>query len=735
MAIFRELKRRNVIRVAIAYVIVGWLLLQVSDTLVPALHLPEWFLSGITLLLILGFPISLIFAWAFELTPEGVKREKNVVRSEATTKFTSRKLDFVIIGLMAVAILYLFLNNYVLEETPSKTAETVTDDSIAVPVEADKSIAVIPFVNRSIEASDAYFVDGIHDDILTHLAKLSGIHKVISRTSVERYRGTTETIPEIARALGVAHILEGGVQRAGNRVRINVQLIDAATDEHLWAETYDRELTAANIFAVQSEIATFIAEALRATLSPEEQIRLNAVPTENMAALEAYFLGKQRLAKRTSVALAEANDYFQQAIEADPDFALAHVGLADTYVLQVNYSGLPRHETYAKAEASIEKAMKLDDQLGEAYATSGLLKSEEGEFEGAEIAFKSGLELNPNYAMTYHWYSRMLSGMGRHEDALALHQKAAELDPLSATLKVSIGADLQYLGRFDEALARYRSTVETNPGYAPAYNYIANFHWLVSGQLNEAVKWKRKSLSLDPGHTFYHVDLGFLFLDLGDLSEAEYWMRHAIAQNPEGFWPNLGMQWFHAYRGDDAAALDYGRRAIAINPRVSFVLSVLRDHELRAGRHTEARALYAEVHPELLDESEPKIDGANYRSAIDLALVLSKTGEQDRVDMLLNRSLQHIQTVPRLGDDGYRIADVQIYALLGEKQKALSALRQAIDAGWRGIWWYYLKHDPILESIHDEPEFQAMVQEIETDMAAQLARLGEREFEALDSVL
>ncbi len=314
MSFFSELKRRNVFKVAVAYIIVAWILLQVSDTLVPALRLPEWFHSGVAFLLILGFPIALIFAWAFELTPEGIKLEKNVVRSESTTHLTSRKLGFGIIGLMAVAILYLVWDNYVLDEAPSNTAGKVADESMAATVEIDKSIAVIPFINRSAEASDAYFVDGIHDEILTHLAKLSGIHKVISRTSVERYRGTTKSIPEIAQKLGVTHILEGGVQRAGDRVRINVQLIDAKTDKHLWAGTYDRQLTAANIFAIQSEIATFIAEALRATLSPEEQIRLDSVPTKSLAALEAYFLGKQRVAKRTSVALTEANDFFQQAI-------------------------------------------------------------------------------------------------------------------------------------------------------------------------------------------------------------------------------------------------------------------------------------------------------------------------------------------------------------------------------------------------------------------------------------
>jgi tetratricopeptide (TPR) repeat protein len=185
------------------------------------------------------------------------------------------------------------------------------------------------------------------------------------------------------------------------------------------------------------------------------------------------------------------------------------------------------------------------------------------------------------------------------------------------------------------------------------------------------------------------------------------------------------MHALHLYRGDEAAALDYARRVFALNP--PFVPDLLRDHELRAGRYAEARALYAKSYPELLTEGDPTVAGSNWGAAINLALVLSRTGEQEHADLLLNRSLGHIQRIPRLGLWGYRIADVQIYALQGDKQKALSALRQAIDEGWRTFWWYLLKHDPSLESLHDEPEFQAMVAEIEADMAAQLARVREME--------
>jgi len=226
---------------------------------------------------------------------QGIKLDKDVDRSETITHFTGRKLSFAVIGLVAVAMLYVVLDNYVLEKAPSETAEELTQDSIPAPVEIDKSIAVLPFRNRSALAEDAYFVDGIQDDILTHLARLSFLEKVISRTSMEQYRETTKSMRQIGQELGVAIILEGGVQRAGGRVRINVQLIDAATDEHLWVESYDRQLTAENIFAIQSEIATAIVDALQATLSAEDRASLTAVPTENMKALEYYFLGKDRI--------------------------------------------------------------------------------------------------------------------------------------------------------------------------------------------------------------------------------------------------------------------------------------------------------------------------------------------------------------------------------------------------------------------------------------------------------
>jgi tetratricopeptide (TPR) repeat protein len=323
------------------------------------------------------------------------------------------------------------------------------------------------------------------------------------------------------------------------------------------------------------------------------------------------------------------------------------------------------------------------------------------------------------------WYGQLLLGLGQADEALTLHKRAAELDPLSAINFENIGTDLSHMGRSEEALLWFEKALKLDPGYASGYRTIGGHYHFASGQLDEAFVWYAKGVSLDRGDPSTPAFLGWLFLDLGDPSKAEYWIGRSIELNPEGNWPNVALMLLHLYR-DDEAALDHGRKVFEKSPSFAFGARVLlRDHELRAGRYAEARALYAEGSPELLTD-DPGVYFDSW-DAINLALVLSKTDEQEQADLLLDRRFQQIQTSSRLGFRGYWIEDVKIHALKGDKQKALSALRHAIDEGWRTLWWYSLKQDPNLESLHDEPEFQAMVSEIEADMAAQLARVREME--------
>jgi len=374
-----------------------------------------------------------------------------------------------------------------------------------------------------------------------------------------------------------------------------------------------------------------------------------------------------------------------------------------------------------KAQAAVDKALALDDRLAEAYTSLGSIEHNRNDFEASETAYQRSLELNSNYVTAYHWYGLLLGEpLGRRDEALEMFKKAAELDPRSPIILLNVGNGFDYVGRFDESLAWYRKAIEVDPDFASGYWAIGWHHRTVEGRLDKAVRWHRQGVSIDPESPILTATLGWLFLDLGDLDRAEYWIERSIELAPDSFLPNLAMQLLHLYRGDPSAALEYGRRAFDIDHYWGFLygsFEPVRTHEMRAGRYLEARAAFEKIAPELLNEDSPKVGNRNYRAAIDLALISSEMGEPERADWLLKSTLQYLQRIPRLGNWGYEVADVQIYTLQGDKQKALSALQQAIDEGWRGYWWYYLKYDPILESLHEEPEFQAMVAEIEADMA------------------
>jgi len=435
MSFFSELKRRNVFRVAIAYLAAAWLLTEIADTLFPAFGIPDWAFRFVVLALGLGFVLALVFSWAYELTPEGLKREKDVVRDASITHSTARRLDLITIVLVVLALGFvavdrLWLGSQTAREESvhpevtageSRPAEAQAQEG----AESRRSIAVLPFANRSANPDDVFFVEGIHDDLLTHISRISAI-KTISRTSVLHYRDTDMTIPEIAAELGVAAVLEGGVQRAGDQVRINVQLIDARTDEHLWSEIYDRQLTTANIFAIQTEIAESIAAALEAALSPAEERRLRDVPTRDLAAYEAYLIGRQRLEEQTTESTAEAVRYFGTALERDPGFALAWVGLADAYLEQGDM-GVAPSEMFQKARRAAESALKLNDELGEAHTTLGTLKFRMQDIEGAEKSYRRATELNPNYPRLKDWYGIFLANSGRWDEALEWRAAAVEL--------------------------------------------------------------------------------------------------------------------------------------------------------------------------------------------------------------------------------------------------------------------------------------------------------------------
>src|SRR5947209_8322345 len=401
---FAELKRRNVYKVAVAYAVVAWLLVQAASIVLPTFEAPVWTMKILIAALTVGFPIAILFAWAFEITPEGIKLESEVSPEQSIARKTGRKLIAMTVVLAVIAA-GLFAFQFI-------RARSTSPIPVALPAMTNKSIAVLPFDNLSRDPDNAYFCEGVQDEILTRLAKVADL-KVISRTSTQHFKSTPDNLPQIAKQLGVAHILEGSVQKANDQVRVNVQLINALTDAHLWADTYDRKLT--DIFAVESEIAKTIAETLQARLTGSEKSSIAKTPTVNPEAYELYLRGKFFAEKRTGAGLRKSIEYYEQAIAKDSNYALAYVGLADSHLLLTVYGVLSPKEAASPARAALKKALELDDSLAQAHASSGLLATLELDRHRAVSELERAIQLNPNYATAHHWIAIPLMTLGQFD--------------------------------------------------------------------------------------------------------------------------------------------------------------------------------------------------------------------------------------------------------------------------------------------------------------------------------
>jgi TolB-like protein/Flp pilus assembly protein TadD len=506
---FAELKRRNVYKVAVAYIVAGWALSQGIAQVFPVFDVPNWAIRVIVLLIIVGLPIALVLAWMFELTPQGIKRTEIADAMPAATRRKKHAWIYVVVIAGAISVGLFFLGRY--------SASRGTAPQVESAALSQKSIAVLPFDNLSRDPDNAYFTEGVQDEILTRLAKVADL-KVISRTSTQQFKSTPEDLPRIAKQLGVAHVLEGSVQRANDQIRVNVQLINALTDAHLWAETFDRKLT--DIFAVESEIAKTIADTLQAKLSGAEQHAIAARPTVNTEAHQLYLKGRFFWNKRTGNDLKKSIDYFQQAIATDPNYALAYAGLADAYVFLPGYNAGTPQGCYPKAMAAAKKALELDDTLAEAHTTLALaIWYFDFDSSQANREFQRALELNPNYAIAHQQYgNNTLSALGRFEDAIAEGKRAVELDPLSLVINSDLGTDYYFARRYEEAITQLRKTLEMDPRFYYAY---VNLGWALEakGNLDEAISeyQKARALNDDP---FVLGLLGHAYASSGNQTEA-----------------------------------------------------------------------------------------------------------------------------------------------------------------------------------------------------------------------
>jgi TolB-like protein/Tfp pilus assembly protein PilF len=469
MNLFNELKRRNVIRMAGLYLVGAWLVVQVAGTVLPMFGAPDWLPRSIVILLAIGFVPALVFSWVFELTPQGLKRDEDVRPEESIAPQTARRMNRMIIAVLLLALGYFGFDKFVV--TPRREAALVaaTEQAMAArpppdakPAVDPKSIAVLPFKNYSGDANQEYFADGMTDLLTTELGGISAL-TVKSHQSSLKFKDSTKSMPEIGQELHADAIMEGSVLRDGNHITVNVQLIEARTDRHLWAKKFEGDVT--NIFKMRNEVVENVAHEIQVALSPEQSSRLSSASEVNPAAFREYLLGRQSWNRQTEKGFAEALEHFNRAKEIDPGFALAWAGVANVYWGAAD-TDIASMEARAKAKAAARRALELDDSLAEAHTALAMLNyAVDYEWEESEREFQRAIHLNSNYA-TAHWqYGWLLAYVGRFDEALKEMQRAVELDPLSTVMTTDLNVPYSLKGDYDQAIAQCRKALELDPGF------------------------------------------------------------------------------------------------------------------------------------------------------------------------------------------------------------------------------------------------------------------------------
>ena len=562
-SLFVELKRRNVFKAGIAYLALGWVVTQVTATVAPAFNLPSWIVPVVVWIGVIGFPFLIVFSWVYELTPEGLKRESEVDRSASITHVTSRRLDYIIIGMLALAIGLFVFDRFAPRRIATATSIEVTVPAASTgaasptapaasplsPAVSDNSIAVLPFVNMSSDKEQDFFSDGITEELLNLLAKIPQL-QVTARTSSFSFKGQNAEIPEIAHRLHVAHVLEGSVRKSGNQVRITAQLINAVNDKHVWSETYDRKLD--DIFKVQDEIAGKVVEELKVTL-------LGAAPKARTTDPEAYALylqAKQLGRQFTKEAFQQSDALLRKALTIDPRYAPAWSGLSSNFASEASQGLLPTKDGYAQAREAAMKALAIDPDYALAHASLGFIAmTGDNDLASAAQHLQRALALDPADLGVLSNSAGLLRSLGRLDEAVALLEAVVRRDPVNVTVLSNLGFHLRMAGRFDAAIASLRTVLSLAPGRGGAHAELGT-DLLLKGDAPGALA----EIEQETSEAWKMIGLPLAYYALGRKADSDAALAALIGKYEKDAPYNIAHD--YAYRGDADKAFEWLDKAI-----------------------------------------------------------------------------------------------------------------------------------------------------------------------------
>jgi TolB-like protein/Flp pilus assembly protein TadD len=713
----RELRRRNVVRVAILYAIVGWLVLQVADLAMPRLGIPPWGVSLAIMLVVLGFPLALVLAWAFEVTPEGIKRTHEVEHHESITHLTGRKLDFLIIGVLAAALLFVVVDSYVLRERGISRTKAPSAQFGATLT----SIAVLPFVDMSQAKDQEYLTDGISEELLNVLARVEGF-KVAGRTSAFAFKGRDDDLRTIGQKLGVENILEGSVRKQGDRIRVTAQLVKAADGYHLWSDTYDRQL--GDVFAIQDDIARQVVGAIRQTLGRDSATQTVALPdeqrpTSNVEAYTHFLRGQHLLRPRERTGMEAALKEFERAVALDAAFARAHVGIANSLVLLVNYGHRDLGSVEQRIEAELDRALALQSDLGEALAVKAVVLAEKIAPASEQIPLlERATAANPSDSQTLVWLAQTYSEIGRAEDEMRTYGRAYAIDPLAPVLLLNYALASDNYGDPETAQRLVDELAAVQPGSMMLFNTRAQLGGQ-AGRLDEFIRWTAAQVRLDPENAGAYQGLAFGYSGLGDADAAQ---RHAARLttlapgSARELTTRMDLKVREGRLADAAALIETGNRQFGTDPEF---LRSRAEYETAAGEYERALQTLLAAMP-TFDAAQP--DVSNFIAFLHSPrgmFLYRQGGNEAQADRIAASAVRYADTAlkPTKGPErGFSLTNrARIAAVSGDRAGVIANLQQLHDTGGAPPAW--LTGEPWFRPYLGDAQFAGLLAKFDTRRA------------------